>query len=199
MQQNKRMIGILATSNAVLILVAMFAGCTSNQTQNQSTGNVILGTWHGTTHISGSYQRNNTTEMTVSQVTFRDNDVELTLETPQGSLTRNYTYAFTENTLVLQPVFSGGSNPFGGSYNGTRSWNGTTPWNGTRPPRNGTRPWNGTAPPFNGTIPWNGTRLGNGSQFPEDRRSLLELTLTYSWDEQTQTLYLNGAPFTKVQ
>ena len=186
-------------STALLVSLVSLSGCTSNQTQNQSTNdNVILGTWRGTTQITGGFQRNNTTAITVSQVTFRDNDLELTLESQRGAFTMNYTYAFTGDSLVLQPVFSG-TNPFGGQppFNRTRHWNGTGEWNGTRPPGNGTWQSNGTGP-FNGTMPSNWTRPGNGSQFPGDRRSFMQVSMTYAWDEQTQTLYLNGSPFTKV-
>ncbi len=193
------MIGVLLVGIAVVLTLSTLSGCTSNQTQDKTTGNVILGTWRGTTQISGGFQRNDTTAMTVSQVTFRNSDLELTVESPRGTFSMNYTYAFTGDTLVLRPESTG--NPFGGQspFNGSRPWNGSGRWNGTRPPGNGTWPPNGTAPPFNGTMPWNRTRPGNWSQGAEDRRSFMQLSMTYSWDEQTQTLYLNGSAFTKVR
>jgi hypothetical protein len=194
------MLELLFVSAALVLSLVSFSGCTSNQTANQATnGNTdeLLGTWVGTVNMPGSGLRNNNT--TVSQMTFRDNGVELTLESQRGSFMMNCSYSFTADTLTLQPMFSGRNGSFGGRlpFNGTRPWNETRQWNGTRPPGNGTWPPNGTRP-YNGSWPSNWTRRGNGT-FPGDRRSFTEITFTYTYDEQTRTLYLNGSPFTKVR
>jgi hypothetical protein len=179
------MIELLTVCAAAVLSFVSFSGCTSNQTANQTTNSnsdVLLGTWVGNVKTSGS---GFDTNMTVSQMTFRDDGVELTLESQRGSIAMNCSYAFTTNTLVLQPVFSGGNGSFRGHQPFNGSWNGTRQWNGTRPYGNGTWAPNGTRPYGNGTL-------------PEGRRSTMEITFTYSYDEQTRTLYLNGSPFTKV-
>lgn len=185
--QKKIIIELLSVSTALLLSLVSLSGCMSNQTANQTTNgnvNILFGTWTGSTELSGVGARNNTT---VSQLTFGDSSVELTLMSQRGTYMMNYSYAFNGDTLVLQPVFTGRN----GSFGGRQPLNGTRPWNGTWPP-NGTRPYNGS---------WssNWTRPGNGTQFPGNRRSFMEISFTYNFDEQTKTLYLNGSPFSKVR
>lgn len=146
------MIELLSVSAALVLSLVSLSGCTSNQTANQTTNSntdALLGTWVGHAKMSGSGMMNNTT---VSQLIFRDNGVELTLESQRGSFTMNCSYNFTADTLVLQPMFSGRNGLFGSHQ----------PFNGTRP-GNRTRQWNGTRPPGNGTWSPNGTRPYNGS------------------------------------
>jgi hypothetical protein len=197
--QKKIMIALLSVSAALILCLVSLSGCTSNQTANQTTNSTtdeLLGTWDGTVKMTGSGLRNNTT---ISQMIFRDNGVELTLENQRGPIRMNCSYSFTADTLVLQPMFSGRNGSFGGHlpFNGTRPWNQTRQWNGTRPPGNGTWPPNGTRP-YNGSWPSNWTRRGNGT-YPEGRRGFMQITFTYTYDQQTRTLYLNGSPFTKVR
>jgi hypothetical protein len=192
-RQKKIIIGLLSTSTAVLLSLVSLSGCTSNQTANQATNSnsdILFGTWVGHAEMSGVGLNSNTT---VSQLIFRDTGAELTLVSQHGTFTMNCSYTFTADTLVLQPIFSGRNGSFGGHlpFNGTGSWNRTGHWNGSAWPRNGTQPYNGS---------WssNWTGPGNGTQFPENRRSFTEMSFTYTFDEQTKTLYLNGSPFTKV-
>jgi hypothetical protein len=190
--QKKIMIELLTISTALVLTLISFSGCTSNQSANQATNSntdILLGTWVGNVKLSGTGLSNNTT---VSQMTFRNDGVELTLASQRGSFTMNCSYTFTADTLVLQPVFSGRNGSFGGRqpFNGSRQWNRTRDGNGTWSP-NGSRPYNGS-PQSNWTRPGNGT-------FPEDRRSFREISFTYTFDEQTRTLYLNGSAFTKVR
>jgi hypothetical protein len=197
--QKKNMIEVLSVCGALLLSLVSFSGCTSNQTANQTTNSnsdVLLGTWVGTMKPVGSGFGNNTT---LSQMTFRNDGVELMLVSQRGSFSMNYSYTFTTSTLVLQPVYSGRNGSFGGRqpFNGSRPWNESRPWNGTRPPENGTWPPNGTRP-YNGSWPSNWTRSGNQT-VPEERRGFMQITFTYTYDEQTRTLYLNGSPFTKVR
>jgi len=196
--QKKILLGLLTVSAALMLSLVSFSGCTSNQTANQATDSTtdeLLGTWDGTVKTTGTGMMNNTT---ISQMVFRDDGVELALENNRGSFRLNFSYSFTADTLVLQPMFSGRNGSRGYiPFNGSGPWNRTRQWNSTRPPGNWTWPPNGTRP-FNGSGPGNWTRGENGT-FPEDRRSLVEITFPYRYDEQTRTLYLNGAPFTKVQ
>jgi len=197
--QKKIMIELLSISTVLVLTLVSFSGCTSNQTANQTTNSntdILLGTWVGNVKISGTGLSNNTT---VSQMTFRDDGVELALVSQRGSFTMNCSYTFTADTLVLQPVFQGRNGSFGGRqpFNDSRPWNGTRQGNGTWQPGNGTWSPNGTRS-YNGSWPSNWTRPGNGT-FPEDRRSFTEISFTYTFDEQTKTLYLNGSAFTKVR
>jgi hypothetical protein len=196
--QKKNMIEVLSVCGALLLSLVSFSGCMS-QTANQATNSnsdILLGTWVGTMKPVGSGFGNNTT---LSQMTFRNDGVELTLVSQRGSFSMNCSYTFSTSTLVLQPVYSGRNGSFGGRlpFNGTRPWNETRQWNSTRPPENGTWPPNGTRP-YNGSWPSNWTRSGNRTA-PEDRRGFMQITFTYTYDEQTRTLYFNGSPFTKVR
>ena len=198
--QKKIMIDLLSITTVLVLILVSVSGCTSNQTANNSTtsnSDILLGTWVGNMKMSGTRMINNST---VSQMTFRADGVELTLMSQRSTFRLNCSYTFTADTLVLQPMFSGRNGSFRGlqPFNGTRPWNDTGQWNGTRPPGNWTWPSNDTRS-YNGSRPSNWTRSGNGTQFPGDRRPFAEISFTYTFDEQTRTLYLNGSPFTKVR
>jgi len=200
MGQRKTSVHVLATSVVLFLALVSLSGCTTTQTANQNTiGNInkLTGTWTGNVEMSMVREGNNTS---ISQLIFNDTRVEATLLSERGSYTMNYTYVVDGETLVLHPDFTSGGGPYGGRqpYNGTQPWNETGQWNGTRPPGNSTWPSNGTRP-YNGSWPSNWTRPGNGTQSPGNRRSFMEISFTYSLDEQHNILYLNGSPFTKVQ
>lgn len=179
-----------ASKLAIMICVTVFlstvslSGCTTQN--NQNTGVVdlskFLGTWVGTLEIT-TFGHNSSN---ITQLTFMENVVAVTMASEQGTYTMNYSYSVDGNTLVLEPKFdrTGGS----GSYNG-QPHNNSHQWN------NGTYPPNGTWPP-NGTLPYG--QSPNGGQYPGGERPSMSLSFVYSFNETQDILYLNGDQFTKT-
>ena len=190
MHQKKTIMQFLTISIIVVFVAVCLSGCTTNQTSTSNT-NKLIGAWSGTMQMSMFGGNGN---VSVSEVTFNDSDVKLTMESERGSYTMSYAYTVNGYTLVLEPLGLGrGGFPGGFPGNGTYPGNGQ--WNGTRPPINGTWPSNGTRP--NGSWPSNGTRSSNGTRFPGGGRQ--QLSFEYSFNEENTVLYLNGAEFVKIQ
>jgi hypothetical protein len=176
---------VLAIS--ALIIISCLSGCTSNQ---NTTTNHLSGTWIGSVEMPMGVGRVNTS---LSQLSFTDNNVQLTMESEMGTRTMEYTYSITGNTLVLQPSFSNT-----GRFPGGQPPNGTRPWNDTKPPGNWTWQPNDTRHD-NGTWPGNLTQPDNRTQLPGGERLSMSVSFEYSFNEEYSVLYLSGSPFTKVQ
>jgi hypothetical protein len=172
-----------------IFLVVCFSGCTSNQNSNENE-NAFIGSWVGNVQIP-LFGRNG--NASVSKITFSGNNVEMTLNSEQGTFTENFTCSINGSTLVLDPQFN-----YRGGFPGRQSNNSTPPGNWTRPPTNETWPVNGTRP-SNGTRPWNWTRPGNGTWNPGGARPSMSISFTFRINEDGTVLYLNGAEFRKIQ
>lgn len=173
----------------LFFIVASLSGCVSNQTANLNVNNdatKFLGTWSGSIVIPMFGNRNNSA-MSLTQLTFSQDRVEVTMTSEQGSFPMTYNYTINGNTLVLEPrIFNRGGFPGRQSPNG--QW-----------PRNGTRPSNETWPPYNNSRPYNGSRPSNWTQPSDDNRQSMNLSFVYSFNEQDTVLNLNGAEFMKIQ
>lgn len=180
MKQEKYTQGLVIITSFIFLVVC-FSGCTSIQNTN---GNPFSGTWVGSVEMPMFAGISNTS---VSQITFTDSNMEMTLTSERGTYTMNYTYTVNGDTLALQPKFPGR-----GGFPGRQ------PYNGSRPPTNGTWPGNGTRP-HNDTWPSNGTRPNNGTWNPGGERPSMSVSFVYSFNEEHTVLYLNGSPLTKVQ
>ena len=180
----------------VFIVLVGLCGCTSLQSSNQAIQRVnpLVGTWVGDV----AFSQNGVGNLSATRFIFKDSMVGATLVGERGSYEMNFTYSVNGDRLTLVPVFGGGTGSFGGRQVGNNSpvWNGSGSWNGSRPWGDGTWSPNGSRP-FNGSGPSNWTRPENGSQVPGNRRSFMEMSFTYSYDEQHGVLYLDGSPFSK--
>ncbi|MFH1101043.1 MAG: hypothetical protein V1726_03295 [Methanobacteriota archaeon] len=170
---------------AVIFLVVVgLSGCVSDQNTGGDTSN-LLGTWTWSLDMSMGGPMMSSS---VTQITFTEDAVTMSLTSDQGTFTMNYTYVVNGNTLVLESKFEGRG---GGDFRG-QPRNGTGPWNGTRPPGNDS--WsNGTQPPRNGSWSPNGSRPFGGE------RPSMSLSLTYRFDDGYRVLYLNDSQFVKNQ
>jgi hypothetical protein len=187
MRETKTVEAIVITISA-LFIIGCLSGCTSNQ---NTTPNHLVGIWAGSVEMPMGGGRGNTS---ISQLSFTDTSVQLTMESKMGTWTMEYTYSINGNTLVLQPSFSGGGPfPRGPSQNGTQPWN-----NNTRPPGNWSGPSNGTGP-YNGSWPSNWTQPNNGTRQPGNGRPSMSITFEYYTNEDYTIISLNGAQFTKIQ
>jgi hypothetical protein len=74
-----------------------------------------------------------------SIITITSDLIEMALQDDNRTLTMNYSYTATSDTLVLPPVFMNRHRGLGG-----QPLNGTLPFNGTRSPGNETWQPNGT-------------------------------------------------------
>ena len=164
-----------------IVTIVGLSGCTSNQSTNGKS--TLSGTFVGNAEISMFGGMGGTT--TLTQITFHNNIAELVQNSQRGTFSMNYTYSINENTLVLEPTFTGG-------FPGGQLGNGSRPWNGTRPPTNGT--W-----PGNGTRPSNWTRPDNGTWQPGNGRPSMSITFEYYANEDYTSISLNEAVFNKVQ
>jgi hypothetical protein len=178
----------------LLCLAALFSGCTSNTSSNHSEQASMSGTWVGSILMPTAGGRTNSS---LSEIRFINDQAVLTMTSDRGSFSMNYTYQMNGNTLMFEPSFS----PGGMVPGGRNRFNGTQPWNGSQPSTNGSWPGNNTYPPnWNGTHPpFNGTRSNNGTWDPEMTRQSTSLSFVCSFNEAQTVMYLNGAPFTRVQ
>jgi hypothetical protein len=175
---------IVGMITVCIVLLINISGCTSKQNTNESNMD-LSGTWVGNVNMPMFTGRGNAS---ISQITFANNNAEITLESNQGSFSVNYTFTMNGNTLLLGPTFHNRS-----GFPGQPSQNRTQPWNDTvRPPMNETWPTNGTRP-GNWTRPQNGT-WNSGVGRPE-----LSISFSYSFNENHTVLYLNGAAFNKIK
>jgi hypothetical protein len=200
MKQQTKTITLLFINSIVLFALVSLSGCTTNQTKNQTTNeyaNSLIGTWAGTLQIPMFGGENNTT---VTQISFTMNRSEMILSGAEKTLTMNYTYIATSDTLTLTPLMTERN-----GFTGGEPFNGTAPPNGTMFPRNRTSPPNGTLPPGNGTLPpnggnpYNGSWPSNGTRPQGDMRQSMTVTLSYTLDKEAGILLLNNARFTKIQ
>jgi len=200
MNRKTKRIQLVSVGGIVLCILVGLSGCTTNQTEKQTTNDnakTLLGTWTGSLQMPLFSGENNTT---LSQIIFTSDSTEMFLTSGKRTFTMNYTYTATSDTLTLTPLMNqrngfGSREPFNGTAppNGTLfPGYGTIPPNGTRPPGNETWPLNGTNPPFNRTWPSNGTRP------PGEMRPSMTITFNYVVDEQARVLLLNNVQFTKV-
>jgi hypothetical protein len=198
MKKKTNVVQIVFVTSAIVLTIVGLSGCTSNTAEDNDLNDqttTLVGTWVGTLQIPLFGGNSNAT---VSQITFTGNRTEMMLSSGGRTMTMNYTYTTTSETIVLTPVMERSGFPSQGSFNGTFPQNGTMPprnetWspNGTRPPGNGTWPPNGENP-YNGTSPSNGTRpTGN-------IRPSMTITFTYAFNKEPTVLYLNNNRFTKV-
>lgn len=172
---------------SALFIIGCLSGCTSNQNTN---GNHLSGIWVGSVEMPMFGGQGNTS---VSQITFTDETSTMTLLGDRGTFTMDYTYSVNGDLLVFEPKFTNRNGfPGGQPNNGSLPPNGTRPWNDSRSPMNGT--W---AP--NGTRPNNDTRPSNWTRPPGSGQPSLSVTYQYRFNEDYTILYLNGAPFTKIQ
>jgi hypothetical protein len=195
--KRKPVVPLLAVSAIVLCTLVSLTGCTSDQNENQVSNvavNPLLGTWTGHTMMPAG--ESGFGNMSISQLTFKESSVVVTQEGQFGSATMNCTYMVQGSSIVLQPEFTGGR--------GRHAFNGTFPTNSTWRQFDGTWQVNGSGGPqgghqFNGSFPGNWSLPGNGTWSAGGGRPMTMISLTYSFDEQQDVLYLNGSPFTKTQ
>ena len=169
-------------------MMVSLSGCTSDQITNE---NYFDGTWVGSGELTMMGGRANSS---VSQLTFTEDMVELVLTSEQGIIPMNYTYTIAGDTVVLEPSF-----PSSGGFPGGQPFNRAVPPNGSQPPMNGSWSPNGTQPPMNGSWLPNGTRPNNGMWNPGEGRPSMNVSYTYSFNDNHSILYLNGVSFRKVQ
>ena len=172
----------------LLLFIVWLSGCTSNQTTTEQE-TLLSGTWVGQLETS-LLGINETTS--ISMLTFSEDAVEITLNSPQSTFTMNFTYSTQGATLTLEPKFNDR-----GGFPGQQPFNGSRPGNWTRPPGNETELINETFP-FNGTRPENWTRPENGSRDSLNRPHSMTVSFSYSINEDDMILYLNGAEFRKI-
>ena len=196
------MTGKTTAPQSLILICVLFgsliflSGCTTQQNKNLDTEvdtTALYGTWKGSLQIP---ILGNQSTGSVSQITITNDLIEMVLDDDNRTLTMNYTYTATSDTLVLTPAFMNRNRGPGG-----QPFNGTFPFNGTRPPGNETWSPNGTQPPGNGTWPpdqsnqsWpqNGTRPSESISFHQT------MTLSYILDKDTMIIYINKVPFVKV-
>jgi hypothetical protein len=180
----------------LFVSMIYLSGCTSQPNENLNTQvdtTALYGTWKGSLQIP--MLGNQSTE-SVSQITITSDLIEMVLEEDNRTLTMNYTYTATSDTLVLTPIFMNRNRGPGG-----QPFNGTFPFNETRPTGNETWPPNGTQPPGNGT--WspfqsNQSWPQNGTRPPESNTFHQIMTLFYVLDEDSMIVYFNNVPFVKT-
>jgi hypothetical protein len=184
MSKKKVNIKILVGGIVLLCVTITLSGCVSNQNAS-GDANTFLGEWTGNMEFP-MFGGRNTSSTFISQLSFSGSTVEVTMSSDRGTIPMNYNYTINGNTLRLEPIFTGrGGFPGGQPPNGQWPQNGTRPGNDTWRP-NGTRLGNDTFPP-------------NGSRPPGGNQPSMNLSFTFSFNDQYNILYLNGVAFTKME